>query len=115
MRRHAGLYLCLVTLLAVSAAFADGDAADSPDGPSLEDLLERIEQLEQDKARMADEIDELRTEVEDDWLTEQRADEIRNLVSDVLADADTRSSLLQDGMTAGWDEHFFLASPDGRF
>jgi hypothetical protein len=36
-------------------------------------------------------------------------------VSDVLADADTRSSLLQDGMTAGWDEHFFLASPDGRF
>jgi hypothetical protein len=115
MRRHAGLYLCLVTVLIASTAFADGDAAEAPDGPSLQELLERIEQLERDKADMADEMDELRTQVEDDWLTEQRADEIRNLVSDVLADADTRSSLLQDGMTAGWDEHFFLASPDGRF
>ena len=117
MRRPAGLSLCLAagTALAVSAAFADPDAAESPDGPSLEGLLERIEQLERDKVRMADEMDELRTQVADDWLTEKRADEIRNLVSDVLADADTRSSLLQDGMTAGWDEHFFLASPDGRF
>jgi len=117
MRRPTGLSLCLAagTALTVSAALADGDAAESPDGPSLEDLLERIERLEQDKAQMADEMDELRTQVADDWLTEQRADEIRDLVSDVLADADTRSSLLQDGMTAGWDEHFFLASPDGRF
>ncbi|MHC4653246.1 MAG: porin, partial [Planctomycetota bacterium] len=117
MRRHAGLFLCLAagTVLTVPAALADGDTAESPERPSLEDLLERIEQLEQDKSRMADEIDELRTQVGDDWLTEQRADEIRSLVNDVLADADTRASLLQDGMTAGWDEHFFLASPDGRF
>jgi len=101
MRRHAGLYLCLAagTALTVSAAFADGDAAEEPDGPSLQDLLERIEQLERDKSQMAGEMDELRIQVADDWLTEQRADEIRNLVSDVLADADTRSSLLQDGMT----------------
>ncbi|MHC4129212.1 MAG: porin [Planctomycetota bacterium] len=113
--RHAGVCLCLVTLLTVSTAFADGDAAESAPEPSLEELLERVERLEQDKAEMADEIDELRAQVGDDWLTERRSDEIRSLVADVLADADTRASLLQDGMTAGWDEHFFLASPDGRF
>jgi uncharacterized coiled-coil protein SlyX len=117
MCRYAGWSLCLAAgaVLAVPGALADDGAPDSPEEPSLQELLERIEQLEQDKARMADEIDELRTQVGDDWLTGQRADEIRSLVSDVLADADTRASLLQDGMTAGWDEHFFLASPDGRF
>lgn len=51
----------------------------------------------------------------EDWLTEQRADEIRGLVQDVLSDADTRASLLQSGMTAGWDKGFFLASSDGNF
>ena len=117
MRRHAGLCLSVAagTVLTATAARADGDAAAPAEKPSLEELLERVERLEQDKAEMADEIDELRAQVGDDWLTERRADEIRSLVADVLADADTRSSLLQDGMTAGWDEHFFLASPDGRF
>jgi hypothetical protein len=54
MCRPAGRYLCLAagTALTVSAALADGDAAESPDGPSLEDLLERIERLEQDKAEI---------------------------------------------------------------
>ena len=42
-------------------------------------------------------------------------DEIRAMVADMLADADTRSSLLQSGGTAGHDGHFFLASPDGAF
>lgn len=42
-------------------------------------------------------------------------DEIRALVADMLADAETRSSLLQSGATAGHDGKFFLASPDGAF
>jgi hypothetical protein len=118
MLRHAGLGLCLCAGIGLTgpAALGDRDAeVDPASGLNLEDLLARIEQLEQDKVRMADEIDELRSQVADDWLTEQRADEIRALVADVLADADTRASLLQDGMTAGWDERFFLSSPDGRF
>lgn len=51
----------------------------------------------------------------DQWLTEQRATEIRSLVQDVLNDADTRASLQGSGMTAGWDKGFFLASADGKF
>lgn len=49
------------------------------------------------------------------WLTTERAGEIRSLVQDVLADADTRASLLQSGMNAGWNKGFFIASADGNF
>jgi hypothetical protein len=48
------------------------------------------------------------------WLTEQRAAEIRGLVHDVLADADTRASLLQTGMTAGYDNGAVIGSADGN-
>jgi len=51
----------------------------------------------------------------DNWLTEQRSAEIKGLVQDVLADADTRSSLQGAGGSAGWDNGFFLASADGNF
>ena len=36
------------------------------------------------------------------WLTEQRAAEIRGIVTDVLADADTRSSLAGPSAGAGY-------------
>lgn len=47
-------------------------------------------------------------------FAQARADELRALVDDVLADADTRIGFL-DGQTAGWDGHPFLASADGNF
>lgn len=44
------------------------------------------------------------------------ADEVRALVAEMLADAETRSSLLQAGAMAGHDgRHFTLASADGLF
>lgn len=49
------------------------------------------------------------------WLTEQRASEVRSLVHDVLADADTRASLLGSGMQAGYDNGFTVGSADGNF
>ncbi len=105
-------------LLAVKPSLADDVSPPSP----IDELLRRIRELEETGGRrqrelehQQQEIDELRQQVGDNWLTERRAEEIRNLVSDVLADADTRSTLMQDGMTAGWSEHFFLASGDGRF
>jgi hypothetical protein len=49
------------------------------------------------------------------WLTEQRANEIKGLVQDVLADADTRASLLQSGATAGYDKGFIVGSTDGNW
>ena len=51
----------------------------------------------------------------DHWLTRRRADEIRGLVSDVLADAETRRALKDTDLTGGWDDEFFLQSADGNF
>lgn len=42
-------------------------------------------------------------------------DEVRATVAEMLADAETRTSLLQSGGTAGHDGDFFLASSDGNF
>lgn len=75
---------------------------------TIADLTARVADLERVVGR-------LRSVQDEPWLTTRRAAEIRRLVHDVLADADTRSSLLQDGMTAGWDKGFFLGSADGNF
>ena len=48
------------------------------------------------------------------WLTEERASEIRAIVTDVLADAQMRASL-QGAAGAGYDGGFFLSSADGNF
>lgn len=108
------LLSCVGTLaLAPAVAVADDDPKRPQ--PDVGELIKRIEKLEEDKSEMQGEIAELRAELGDDWLTERRADEIKNLVADVLADADNRSSMLQGGITAGWDGNFFLASTDDRF
>ncbi|QQE10441.1 hypothetical protein JD969_13130 [Planctomycetota bacterium] len=69
------------------------------------------------------EVDTLRAEVaalrqnsDENWLNERRASEIKGLIRDVLSDAETRSTLLQEGMMAGNDNgKFFLKSADGNF
>ena len=43
------------------------------------------------------------------------ADGVRALVAEMIADADSRSSLLQSGGTAGHNGAFFLSSADGNF
>jgi len=116
--------LMSLTLTAVWTASAIGqpvDPAPTPGGDGgsvmsqIDAMRREMDKLQQDNQSMKSEIDTLRAETDEDWLTEARADEIRGLVQDVLADADVRSSLQSDGMTAGWADHFFLASSDGRF
>jgi len=96
------------TLLLAGATFAFGRAAVAADPPAVEQLQERITEME---AQMG----EMRRQLGDDWMSEERAEEIRRLVQDVLADADTRASLLQSGATAGYDKGFFIGSTDGSF
>ncbi len=72
---------------------------------------------------MQAQIDALRAELSqvkssqgDNWLNERRAEEVKGLIMEVLSDADTRASLLNDGALAGHDgKHFFIASADGAF
>ncbi len=66
-------------------------------------------------AELKAEIASLKTSQGDQWLTEQRATEIRGIVTDVLADSETRSSLQGSGAGAGYNGGFFLASADGNY
>ena len=84
-------------------------------GASLEALLQRIDSLERKNKSLDTQVSDLKAIEGEKWLSEERAGQIRSVVEDVLADSETRASLRQDAMTAGWNDGFFLASPDGRF
>ena len=71
--------------------------------------------LQAEMASMRAEIAQLRHAQNDNWLNERRAEEVKSLIREVLDDADTRASLQGDGMLAGHDGKFFLASADGKF
>ena len=89
------------TALAIAGTAFGGAESDN-------DALAQIAELKQELAQ-------LKQENSQDWLTEQRSAEIRGIVQDVLADADTRTSLQSSGAMAGYNNGFFLASPDGNF
>ncbi|TVQ57611.1 MAG: hypothetical protein EA377_00770, partial [Phycisphaerales bacterium] len=90
-----------LTLTGVSVASPTANATNDELQAQVEKLSARVMELE---GRQSDQ-----------WMNEQRAEEIRGLVHDVLADADTRASLLQSGMTAGYDRGFRIGSSDGNF
>ena len=66
-------------------------------------------------ANLKSQIAEMKNSQGDAWLTEQRASEIRGIVTDVLADADSRSSLQGSGAGAGYNGGFFMSSADGNY
>jgi hypothetical protein len=66
-------------------------------------------------AELKAELAAMKAQQGEEWLTEQRAADIRGIVQDVLADAETRTSLQSSGATAGYDNGFFISSADGNF
>ena len=106
MLTRATSLVTLFVMVAPTVAAEPGPA----DPQSVEALMARVDVL---RAKVAT----LRTAwpTEEDWLTEQRADEIHNLVHDVLADADTRTNMLQSGLRTGRDKSFFLTNADNTF
>lgn len=103
--------ICLI----ISTFALPAQAQDSEAATDLERAQKMIEELSHRVGDLENEINDLRHSQGDDWLSAQRADEIRNLVRDVIADSDRRTSLFQSGLTAGWDNGFFLGSADGNF
>jgi len=80
------------------------------------DVQAELEQLRQSLAEQREQIRQLRGRVDREWLHEQRREQVRALVHEVLADAETRTSMQEGALTAGHDgKTFFLASGDGRF
>jgi hypothetical protein len=81
----------------------------------IDQLRDHLNSVQDETARMREDLDVLRTQAGESWLTAARADEIRSLVHEVLIDADSRNNLVGDGLLGGWSDGFFLASADGRF
>src|SRR5690606_6601358 len=100
---------------AALALTATAFAADATQPADQAALAQQIQQLQAQLAQQQAEISQLRQGDSEAWLSERRREEVKGLVREVLADADTRASLLQEGMTAGYDKGFFLASADGNF
>ena len=107
------MHTVAVALLSLSAFATSAVAADVSDAPA--NATDTIAQLQSIVADLQRQVDELKSAKSDQWLTQERAKQIRGLVEDVLADADTRASLLQAGATAGWDKGFFLGSSEGNY
>lgn len=108
----AGLCLVMAPVAAAAAPPAGDEVGTSSE---IADLREMLERIERDNAAMREAVDELKAASDEDWMTRARAAEIRSVVEDVLADADTRTSLRGNGLLAGWDGGFFVQDPDGRF
>ena len=90
-------------------------SADDDIQRQLDALKQRLDAVQNDTSEMRETLDELRAETGKEWLTTERSHQIRALVQDVLADADSRNTLVGDGLLGGWSDGFFLASSDGRF
>lgn len=96
----------LLSLLSAPAALAAAPSAMPDDGVARE------------LASLRRELAQLREGRDGAWLTEERAAEVRAIVTDVLADASARASLAGDGAGAGYDAAdggFFLRSADGNY
>jgi len=92
----------------VFGAAAISGMAVASTGNASNDLQSRLEAAEATIAEMS-------AQQSGDWLTEQRSEQIRGIVQDVLADADTRASLQGNGATSGYNNGFFIQSADGKW
>lgn len=99
---------------AQSATFdSDGARADE----SLEAALDKIDRLEATVERLHSRLGELESIDGERWLNEERAEQVRGVVLDVLADAETRTSFQSDATLAGYEpgKGAFIRSADGRY
>lgn len=92
----------------VMAADPGVDPATRPDRGGEGDLQREIDAVRRDIAKY-------RRVHDRSWVDDARRDQIRSLVTDVLADAESRTSCADDAFAGGWRKGFKLASPDGGF
>lgn len=105
MSRHVKSSMLMYTALAALAGPAlAGDGPIDPDA--------RVASLQSQRDQIDAQINQLRDGGRGDWLN---AEQVRAIVRDVMAESESRSSLLADGMNAGWDKGFFLKNGDGTF
>ena len=99
-----------MTAAIVGGALVCGLVADArADDPSPQEVAAELKALRA-------EVEQLRHERDQPWLDQRQVEEVKALVRDVLADAETRTSLAGSAMTGGNDgKGFFLSSEDNTF
>ena len=116
-------------LLLGSAAAAQ--SLSTEDAVRLDRLMREMEAVRQQNAELAEGLEDMRrrnqslqgavtemqAQLNERWLSEERAAEIRKVAEGVLKDAETRSSMQANAVQAGYgaERGFFIASPDGNF
>ncbi len=118
LKQTTRLTVGLLCLRIVAPAF--GGESTNPDMTAqisaLQAQVAELQKTNETIQALRDEVARLRDESSDTWLNERRAQEVKALIHDVLTDADTRTSLLANGMTAGHNgKNFFMGSEDGTF
>lgn len=111
---HAAFAAALAQSAPVSTLVSTQSATEQ-NSRQIDDMARRLEALEKRNSELQGQVVELKAQTGEQWLTEERAAEVRALVKDVLADSATRTSLQSTSATAGWDNGFFIASADNRF
>lgn len=82
----------------------------------MQQLRDRLAEQEERIQTQEAELSMLRQQMGESWMAQRRAEDVKALVAEVLADADHRASLLEESITAGHDgSSFFLADTDGDF
>ena len=82
----------------------------------LRQQIAALEASNRELGELRTEVAQLRSTQEDQWVNSRRKEELKSMISEVLVDADMRSSLMGSHMTAGHNgKKFFLASEDGSF
>lgn len=76
---------------------------------------DQIQALQKLVHELREDVSELKNEKNENWLNQQRTEEIRELISEVLADADSRVHLQGSNVLAGYDGGAFLTSVDGNW
>lgn len=79
-------------------------------------LRQRVEDQDRRLAVQEAELSTLRADANEGWLNERRAEEVKSLIHEVLADAETRTSMIDTVFLGGHQgSNFMLRSEDGGY
>ncbi len=100
-------YLSIILCLVLSPVNAVADHEPGHIDP-------RLQSMQAELADLQSQLDQVRAHQAEPWMNERRAEEVRGLIEEVLADADTRASLLDEQLHCTYDGGFVIRD-NGQF